>query len=112
MISEARSLLNDTIQPVRYSDADLYDILDNAIGVTRRVRPDLFLGSVAGLRSEPAPIAPADANQPFPLDWSYTSAFVWYVAGRAEMRDDEFSSDQRATVLLARFVAEMVVHAP
>lgn len=43
-VSDARTLLQDTISPYRYEDLSLVVALNITIDDTRRLRPDLFLG--------------------------------------------------------------------
>lgn len=104
-ITEARAILNDTDPAAyRYPDADLYTYLNNALVTARRFRPDLFeRGGTAAL-----PVyAAADAATLFPLDEGFFPAFVQYVAGAAETRDDTTAQEQEAQLFAQGFMANL-----
>lgn len=115
---EARTLLQDEVQNftsvqqggglpiVRYSDAELLDAFNGAMAEARTKRPDLFLA--IGLRTPLPYYTVADINLPFPLDLGTYNAFVYYVVGRTELREDTFAVDGRATVLMNKFVAQLL----
>ncbi len=109
-IGEARGHLNDTVEfggSYRYTDADLYLYFGNAVLEARRMRPDLFL--LIGLTTTVPQYSPtADVNTPFPIDETYFPAFAYYIAGKAELRDDEFNTDGRAAQFLAGFRSMLV----
>lgn len=106
LIAQARVLLQDQAQPYRYLDAELYMNLSEALGEARRLRPDLFLAY--GLDAAPLVLTPANAQNTFPLDWRFYPAFVDFVTGRGETRDDTYTDDGRAAQLLARFVQRLM----
>lgn len=108
---EARGLLSDTVAagPVtRYADQDLINAFNGALVRARMKRPDLFLDM--GLRNAVPQYATADlgANTPFPIDYSAYSAFLYYIVGLCELREDTFSDDKRAELLLAKFTNELM----
>lgn len=106
-ISEARVLLHDTDpQLYRYSDAELLDYLNNAILETRRIRPDLFRAYLG--QPLPSYADGDDLSVAFPIDEMFFPQFVFYIAGFAELRDDEFTVDARAATLLNQFAAKML----
>lgn len=100
-ITEAREILQDTEEPHRYPDADLIRIFNSAVSECRRLRPDLFIGRLF------TPVVVVDPSEEFPVDEIYWVAFVNYLTGRAELRDDQFNADGRAGSLLASFKAQM-----
>lgn len=106
VVSEARTVLHDTnAQLYRYSDEDLVAYLNNALLEARRLRPDLFR-SYIGL---PVPsFTTAELDSAFPIDEMFFPQFVFYVAGSAELRDDEFTVDARAATLMSQFVAKLM----
>jgi len=105
-ISEARTILHDTdSQLYRYSDDDLVAYLNNALLEARRIRPDLFRAYIN--QSIPS-FTTADFASAFPVDEMFFPQFVFYVAGSAELRDDEFTVDARAATLLNQFVAKLL----
>lgn len=103
-IAEARAILQDTTTPYRYEDADLYALFNSAMSEMRRLRPDLFLST---LLDTPALYTVASANTAFPVSETYWIAVVNYLIGRAELRDDQFNSDARASALLSAFKAQL-----
>jgi hypothetical protein len=44
----------------------------------------------------------------FPLDLSVWSAFVYYLVGRAELREDTWSDDGRATAMMNKAVSQLL----
>jgi hypothetical protein len=102
VVSEARVLLQDTVEPYRYSTAELVEALNIGILEARRLRPELFVGAPYMMASYSA------TSDSFDLDPMYRPSFVYYVAGRAQLRDDEPSQDQRATVLMNKFIAQLL----
>jgi hypothetical protein len=105
LLTQARTLLQDQLQPYRYADSELYFALTEAMADARRVRPDLFL--VVGLDATPTFITAANAAQVFPLAWQYSTAFIDFIVGRAETRDDTYTDNGRATILSQRFIARL-----
>lgn len=101
IIDDARELLQDTVAPYRYSDASLIRSLNIAVLEARRLRADLFLPAF----TLPEYATPGDATTAIPD--MYRPAFVYYVAGKAQLRDDETTQDARATVFLNKFVAQL-----
>lgn len=102
VITECRVLLQDTVAPYRYAENELIEALNIAVLEARRLRPELFLN---GFSSLPSYSAGTDA---FSIDPMYRPSFIYYVAGRAQLRDDEPSQDQRATVLMNKFIAQLL----
>lgn len=102
LVDEARVLLLDTVAPYRYADSELIRILNIAVLEARRLRPDLFLSSFAAL---PSFTTLAD---PFPIEPMYRPTFVYYLVGRAQLREDEATQDARASVLMNKFVAQLL----
>lgn len=99
ILTEARGYLQDTSAEPRYSQEDLISFLNDAVFEIRRLRPDLFLGTYG------QPVIQYDDTEllelfAFP---QYATATGYFVAGSAELRDDEFVDDNRAMTLLARF---------
>jgi len=110
LISEARSLLQDTDTPYRYSDSDLIAYLNTAMPEARRKRPDLFVTYWGG-DSPSFTVADITAATDFPLDEMYYMPFVYFVVGMAELRDDEFAVDNRAVSLLNAFTGKLITGA-
>lgn len=105
MMVDVRVLLQDTRSPFRYREPDLYTSLNAALMQARRTRPDLFMGRFG---SEDFSFDEVRKAEPFPLAPWYWEAFIEYIVGRSEMRDDEFSNEGRAVVFMNRFHAKML----
>lgn len=112
VVAEARTLLQDKVALVasgsgyRYSDAELMEAFNGALAEMRAKRPDLFLE--LGLRV-PLPVYDSTSFAlPFPVDERYYNAVVYYVVGRTELREDTFSDDSRATVLMNKFASQLL----
>lgn len=100
-LTDARVILNDSAGD-RYTDAQMVSDFNSAISMTKMLRPDAFkLGEVL------PEVAVADLNQvpatDFPLPEIFYQSFIYFLAGTAELRDDEFAVDGRAMTLLAAY---------
>lgn len=96
---DARVILNDTAGD-RYTDADLVSDMNSAISMTKMLRPDAFkLGEVL----PEFDVTDLNLGTDFPLAEIFYQSFVYYLAGNAELRDDEFAVDGRAMTLLATY---------
>jgi hypothetical protein len=115
IVAEARTLLQDKLpttgSALRYSDEELFESINGAMAEVRTKRPDLFLRAFgyASLRQTiPYYSAAHDMNTPFPLDLQAYQAFVYYVTGRQELREDTFSEDSRAVTLMNKFTSQLL----
>lgn len=103
--TDVRAIANDVIQTdgqFRYTDAEVYAAINDALQQLRMRRPDAFLGM--GLRNVlPLYNSATDAAVFFPLDNIYYPAVLWYVVGRLEMKEDTFADDKRAATLMQQF---------
>jgi hypothetical protein len=111
VILECRTLLQDKLptsgSALRYSDDEMFETINRFLIEVRTKRPDLFLP--LGLRSPiPRYSAAVDMTTPFPLDLSCYSAFVFYLAGMAELREDTFSDDSRAVTLSNKAISQLL----
>ena len=106
-IIEARRLLQDTRVPYRYSDADLIDTLNIGLLEARRLRADLFLPLFDIPWVDPSGGAPALAVQ-ITFDPMYRQSLIYYMVGRAQLRDDESTTDQRAAAMLTKFTQQLL----
>lgn len=105
-IKAARILLQDTIPSYRYSDEEFKLALELAFDEARRIRPDFFI-------REPYPTdiidQPGSYEPPVPV--GYQSAFLFYMCGHVQLRDQEDTQDNRATIFLNKFVAQLLTTA-
>jgi hypothetical protein len=114
VLLDARLLLNDQgIQgsAFRFSNQILLNALNAALNDLYRYRPDAFIGNFTSgiLSNNPVPqfqltdlgLLPATA---LPVDGRcFYNPLVFYVAGRTELSDDEFTDTNRAMTLLTAF---------
>lgn len=106
VITAARGILQDrNAQLYRYATADLYTYLNDALLEMRRARPDLFFDFI-GL--DTPEFASGDELLDFPVSTLFFTPTVFYVAGRAELRDDEFTVDARAVTLMQQFTTKLL----
>lgn len=113
---QIRSILQDRVEPYRYLDSELVAILNTCLTEVKRLRPDAFAGTFTtsttpqfyedGQILPPAGYLPL--SDPWPIDEMFFSPVVVYVAGYAELRDDEFTVDSRAALLLQRFAGQLL----
>ena len=99
VVGETRVILQDG-DGTRYSDVELIQNLNDAMGQLLRTRPDAFLSFLR----EGFPTLAAGDN--LPTDIRFRSGLIYYTTGRAELRDDSFANDSRASILLNRAIAE------
>jgi len=103
-IESSRRLLQDEMSGAyRYSDASLVEALNFAILEARRLRPDLFIGKFSSLPAYSA----QSLGTAVDISPQYRSALLYYVCGHIQMSDAEDATDQRATVFLNKFAAQM-----
>lgn len=103
-IDRARVLLLDQVEPYRYETADLVENLNMGILEARRLRPDLLKGY---FRTSLPDFSVSNLNASVPVDPQYRVAFVYYICGHAQLRDDENTQDARSAAFLNKFVAQM-----
>ena len=105
-IVETRLILQDTVTPYRYPTGDLIRYLNNGLYALKRLRPDAFLSYYN--RDLPQFVdAPESLDTKLPFATIFFEPIVMYMSGFAEMRDDEFTVDQRAGILLHSFAAQL-----
>lgn len=105
-IAAARVLLQDTgATAYRYPDLDLKVALTIAFDEAYRVRPDFFIqNTIPNFLT-----APVSTDVPAPK--GYQSAFLYYITGHVQLRDQEDTTDARASTLLNKFVAQLLTTA-
>lgn len=109
-ITECRTLLLDKNVPYRYSDAEIVDGINIGMQEARRLRADLFIPqnfAVAWVN----PSGTIDTAATVPLDVMYRSALVYYIVGRMQLRDDEATTDARASGFMQKFTSQLLVTA-
>lgn len=110
LLTEARVLLSDTqgTPTTRYADDDLLAAFNDALIQARTKRPDLFLDM--GLRNAVQQYNADDltGSTAFPIDASVYPAFLYYIVGRSELKEDTFADDNRAVTLMNKFVSQLL----
>jgi hypothetical protein len=100
LVTQARVLLQDEVSPFRYTDGQLARLVTEGLREARRVRPDLFADTLA----QPMPQyteTTMDAQVLMPEQ--YFGPLLNYVVGRAELRDDEFTTNGRAITMVTAY---------
>jgi len=101
MVNQARILTQDLVQPYRYSDQEFLDALNTGILESKRIRPDMWPNGL------PSDYLAVDTT-PITIDPMYRMAFVYYMCGQAQLRDEEETQDTRAVMLLQMFYKQLM----
>lgn len=102
-LDRAYEILQDN--GTRYLRPQLIAFLNEGIAAVRRVRPDLFIGQY----TTPLPqVTEGTINDPLPTPDSVFEGLAHYIAGRAELRDDEFAVDGRAMTLKSQLTQTLL----
>lgn len=104
-VDRARVLLLDEVAPYRYPTDDLVAALNLGLLEVRRLRPELVRSYFSTTIPE---FSSSDLSAAVPIDPQYRVAFVYYICGHAQMRDDEVNQDTRASAFLNKFVAQLL----
>jgi len=111
IVDQARELLQDTAPEKRYTEPFLINQLNRGLQELGRIRPDsmydlydandLNIPEVvdSGTPTLPEILVSADIQ----FEGQFFTPLVAYVVGSAEITDDEFTSDNRAGLLLTMF---------
>lgn len=102
-VAEARVLLQDQVVDYRYADAEILSALNMAFLEARRLRPDMFMLTPTVIPSYSTVNATVVA-----IDPQYAMSLLYYIVGMMNLRDQEDSQDQRASALMAKFVAQLL----
>jgi hypothetical protein len=107
-VNEARVLLQDTRDDTnsggtsyRYSDVELVSALNLGLANAHRLRRDLFL------KYETTPIYPVLSATDVDIDEGYRRAILFFMVGHAQLRDQEETTDARASAFLQSFTTQM-----
>jgi hypothetical protein len=104
-IDRARVLLLDQVPPYRYSEVDLVENLNMGVLEARRLRPDLLKSY---FRSSLPDFSTSSMAAAVNIDPQYRVAFVYYICGMSQLRDDENVQDSRAVTFLNKFTAQLL----
>lgn len=105
-LADARTLLQDLIEPYRYDDPSLLVALNATMLACRHIRPDLFVFNRA-VRGQ-VPAFQNNDNTYVPIDPQFRLAVVHGICGHALERDQEDVQDQRSTSFLNLFAAGLI----
>lgn len=101
IVDLGRIPLNDT-KKTRYSDANLLSFANAAVMRVYEIRPDLLFGTAYVIASSLV------STGAFPLPDRFAQTVADYIGGRAELKDEDASTQARAQVLLNLFAAELL----
>jgi hypothetical protein len=101
IVDQARLPLNDA-RKARYSDAYLLTYANSAVKRTYELRPDLLIGTGWAAFTDLTLVGT------FPLPDRFAQTVSDYVGGRAELKDEDASSQARAQQLMQLFAAELL----
>lgn len=104
-IDRARVLLLDTVAPYRYETVDLVENLNMGILEARKLRPDLLKSYFTSSLPD---YSTSNLNAAVDIDPQYRVAFVYYICGQAQLRDDENVQDSRAVTFLNKFTSQLL----
>lgn len=107
-VDEAREILQDTVEPYRYSDASLLNILNRALQSIARIRPDAYWDTFSGSDIVVPEITSITLTDNFPLPMQFYAPVVNFIVAWAEVLDDEFTQDGRAGLLMQQFKMEVM----
>lgn len=96
LIDSARVVLNDE-DAVRYTNPQMVEYANDALRELKILRPDWFLGQYTA-----APVTYGQ-NDTMPIPDQYTVYVKDYLVFKANMRDEEQTSEARAAAFLSRF---------
>ena len=103
-IDDGRILLQDTIQPYRYSDDSLVIAMNVTLLEGRRLRPDLFVYSKLPNDQQVQHFQSKDGTK-VQMEQQFRLAFLHGMVGHALERDQEDIQDERAQAFLSIFNA-------
>jgi hypothetical protein len=107
VLNEARTILQDKkgSEP-RYTNDELLEAFNGFMTEVRAKRPDLFL--LIGLRTAVPNYTTSQLGVAFPLDLIAYDAFVYYIVGRCEAREDTFTEDSRAVTFMNKAISQLM----
>jgi hypothetical protein len=100
-VREARVLLQDLLVPYRYSDDELISALNMGLEQMHKLRRDLFL------KYDATPYYPTLAATEVDIDPGYRRPLLFFMVGHSQLRDEEETTDARASAFLNAFAAQL-----
>ena len=104
ILSDARYILQDEVIPYRNSVNDLLTALNSGLYELKRIRPDAWLSNLGiGVELPQYTDDPLDLAMVIPINPMFYQSLIYFVSGYAELKDDEYTVDTRASLLLKAF---------
>jgi hypothetical protein len=103
IVDPVRDILQDRQEPYRYPTDSLMRALYMGLLQVRTLRPDHYIGTFHHTMPRPTGL-----NDYVAVSEQLLPSLVAYVAGVAELRDDEFTTDGRASALLDKFRRDLM----
>ena len=103
-ITDARVLLQDTIEPFRYDDDSLLMALNASLLEVRRIRPDLLVYVYGDM----VPTFNLVDSTPVCIEQQFRQGIVYGICAHAHARDQEDYQDARVTAFMGWFQATLV----
>ena len=106
VVSQVRTLLQDTETlggEYRYSDDSIVTAINMGLLEMFRIRPDIFLGNNYQIPS----FSTGTPDAPMVIEPQFVPSLVYYAVGMCQLRDDEGTQDERASLLLAKFTSTL-----
>lgn len=104
ILSDARFILQDEVIPYRNSVNDLLTALNSGLYELKRIRPDAWLSHLGiGVELPQYTDTPLDLAMVIPINPMFYQSLIYFISGYAELKDDEYTVDSRAGLLLKAF---------
>jgi hypothetical protein len=104
ILTDARYILQDEVIPYRNSVRDLLTALNGGLYELKRIRPDAWLSNLGvGVELPQYTDDPLDLAMVIPINPMFYQGLIYFVAGYAELKDDEYTVNSRAALLLKAF---------
>lgn len=108
-LSDARTLLQDTVFPYRYDDISLTQSLNVTLMDARGKRPDLFLGDLTKTNFKLSGAFSANTpSDPVPIEAQFRLAILYGMLSHALARDQEDTQDARSEAFQTKFIGKLV----
>lgn len=104
-ILAARTLMQDSSVPYRYSDITIVNNLNAGIGESYRIRPDMWL---AYYELDLPGYSAALPNVVVDIPVAFRLGFLYLVVGLTQLADQEDTSDARAGQLIQKFSSTLL----
>jgi hypothetical protein len=105
-IDEAREILQDSEVPYRFADPLVLNLLNRALQELGRIRPDAFWATFDA--DDIVVPEVTDLTVTFPLPMQFYLPVVSFIVAWAEIVEDEFTQDGRASILLQQFKTQVM----